>query len=342
MMSNQDMARNEGHGGGRRFLLNGAAAAIMLATTAGSLHAAAGSANSYPTKPVRMLLPLAAGGGMDIIARGVAQKLTESLGQSVVVDNRPSAGGSVAIELTSRAAPDGHTIMMMSASSVTHGIIYQPRFDLLKDLAPVSQVTAQPYVIVVNPSVPVSTPQEFVNYAKANPRKLNYASSGNGGLIHLAAELLDSMTGAKLTHIPYKGLGAAYPDIFGGQVHMTIASTISAIPHIKSGKLRAIAMTGKSRSRTLPDVPTLAEGAVPGFEVTQWYGVLAPAKTPMTVMARIQKDIAALLQQPEMMQRMASEGSEPIGSTPAAFTAHIRTETEKWTKVVKQAGIKGD
>lgn len=317
------------------------AAGMLSVAAAAPCYAAAGS-GGYPTKPVRMLLPLAAGGGMDIIARGVAQKLTESLGQTVVVDNRPSAGGSVAIELTGSAAPDGHTIMMMSASSVTHGIIYQPRFDLLKELAPVTQVTAQPYVIVVNPSVPVSTPQEFVAYAKANPRKLNYASSGNGGLIHLAAELLDSMTGAKLTHIPYKGLGAAYPDIFGGQVHMTIASTISAIPHIKSGKLRAIAMTGKSRSKTLPEVPTLAEGAVPGYDVTQWYGVLAPAKTPAPVVERLQKDIAALLQQPDMVSRMASEGSEPIGNTPSAFGAHIRAETAKWTKVVKQAGIKGD
>ena len=325
------------------------ASVMMLGTGMALVQAAAtgqpessGSRRAYPNKPVRLIVPLAAGGGMDTIARGVAQKLTESLGVAIIVDNRGGGGGSLGAELTARAAPDGYTIMMASASVVTNVLLYPAHYDPAKDLAAISQVTSQPYLLMVIPSVPAKTVPEFIAYAKANSARLNYASSGNGGLIHLTTELFQYMTGTRLVHVPFKGLGAAYPDILAGRIQVAFPSTISAMPHVKSGRVRALAVTSRTRVASLPDLPPLSEAGVPGFEVTQWYGLLAPRGTPRAIIDRLHRDTSVLLKLPDVLARMAADGSDPIGSTPLQFTAHIRGEIEKWTKVVKQAGIKGE
>ncbi len=317
---------------------------IVKASLVGILIVNSGmtAGQNYPNRPVRLIVPLAPGGGMDTIARGVAQKLTETLGYTVIVDNRGGAGGNVGAEITAHAAPDGYTIMMASASLVTNVLLYPARYDPAKDLAAISQVTAQPYVLISVPSVPATTVSELIAYAKANPGRLNYASSGKGGLIHLTSELFQSMTGTRIVHIPFTGMGAAYPDILSGRIQVAFPSIISAMPHIKSGRLRALAVTTRARTKSLPDVAPLSETGVPGFDVTQWYGLLAPAATPRAIVERLQRETVTLLRLPDVVSRMASDGSEPIGSTPAQFTAHIRSEIQKWTKVVKAAGIRGE
>jgi tripartite-type tricarboxylate transporter receptor subunit TctC len=299
-------------------------------------------AQLYPTKPIRLIVPLAAGGSMDIIARGVAQKLTDRLGQTVVVDNRPGAGGSIGAELTAHAVPDGYTLMMASASYVTHALMYRAPYHPVRDFAPITQVSAQPYVLVVHPAVPAATAGELITYAMSNPGHLNYASSGNGGLIHLTGELFKSMTGVSLVHVPYKGMAAAYSDMLGGQVQLGFPATVSALPHIKSGKLRGLAVTSRVRAKILPDLPPLHEAGVPGFDVTQWYGMLAPAGTPPTIVDRMQREVAALLTQPDVIARMAADGSEPVSSTPRGFATHIKSEFAKWDGVIRQANIRGE
>ncbi len=291
---------------------------------------------------MRLIVPLTAGGSMDIIARGVAQLLTERLGQTVVADNRPGAGGSIGAELTARAVPDGYTLMMASASYVTHSLMYRAPYHPLRDFAPITQVSAQPYVLVLHPSVPAATTGELIAYARANPGRINYASSGNGGLIHLTGELFKSMAGVSLVHIPYKGMAAAYPDMLAGQVQLGFAATVSALPHIKSGRLRALAVTSRVRMKILPDVPPLHEAGVPGFEVTQWYGMLAPAGTPRAVVEQLHRQVAALLTQPDFMARLAADGSESVGSAPREFAAHIEREFAKWNGVIRRANIRAE
>jgi tripartite-type tricarboxylate transporter receptor subunit TctC len=300
------------------------------------------AAQNYPARPVRMIVPLAAGGGMDTVARAVSQKLTEYLGQTVVVDNRGGGGGSIGAELAASAPPDGYTIIMMSATSVIHPLMYPARYDTSRDFAPVSQVTSQPYVIVVTNGLPIKSVGDLVAYAKANPAKLNYASSGNGSLIHLTGELFGIASGTRLTHIPYKGIGAAYPDLISGNIQLTFASIISGLPHIRAQRIRALAVTGSRRAKAAPELPTVAEAGVKGFAVSQWYGILAPARTPKAVVDRLHADIVKALPQPEVGARLAADGAEPVGSTPQEFSAHIKEEREKWAKVIKQTGIKGE
>ena len=319
-----------------------AAVTILNAEIAVGQTTSTGSGQAYPNKAVRLVVPLAAGGGMDTIARGVALKLAETLGNAVIVDNRGGAGGNVGAEITSHAAPDGYTIMMASASLVTNVLLYPARYDPARDLAAISQVTSQPYVLISVMSIPAATVKELIAYAKANPGKLNYASSGKGGLIHLSTELFLHMTGTRAVHIPFTGMGAAYPDILSGRIQISFPSIISAMPHIKSGKLRALGVSSRARSKTLPDVAPINEAGVPGFDVTQWYGLLAPAATPRAVIDRLYRDTVQLLKLPDVQARMAADGSDAVGSTPAEFTAHIRSEIQKWTKVVKDAGIKGE
>lgn len=300
-------------------------------------------AQQYPARPVRLMVPLAPGGGMDTIARGLAQKLTESLGQSVVVDNRGGGGGAIAAELVARSAPDGHTIIMLSSTSVIHPIMYKgARYDVFRDFAPVSQATTQPYVIVVHPALPIKTVADLIAYSKSNPGKLNYASSGSGSLIHLTGELFKTATGVEMVHVPYKGIGAAYPDLIAGQIQLTFASIISGLPQIRAQRLRAVAATGAQRAKSLPDVPTVAESGVPGFAVMNWYGVLVPVGTPRAIVERLHLEIVKALRLPEVVLRMENDGAEGVGSSPQQFAAHIKAEHEKWSKVIKQAGIKGD
>ncbi len=296
----------------------------------------------FPSKPIRLIVPLAPGGAMDTVARAVAAKLTENLKQAVVVDNRSGAAGSIGAELTARAAPDGYTLLMASASYVTHALMYRAPYDPVLDFAPITQATFQPYILVVNPTVPAQTPGEFIALARAKPGTLNYASSGSGSFIHLTGELFRAMTKTDLVHIPYKGIGTAYPDLIAGQIQFTFASSISAMPHLKTARLRALAVTSRNRAKILPDLPALSESAVPGFDVTQWYGVLAPRGTPQIIIERLLREFAAVLRQPEIIARLAADGAEPAVSSPAQFGAHIKSERGRWAKVIKDAGIRGE
>ena len=279
---------------------------------------------------------------MDTVARSIAQKLTESLGQTVVVDNRGGGGGSIGAELVAHAAPDGYTVLMISATSVIHAIMYKAQYDAVRDFAPISQVTSQPYVIVINPAVPAKTVTELVAYAKANPGKLNYASAGNGSVIHLTGELFKHATGIEMVHVPYKGIGAAYPDLIGGQIQLTFGSIISAMPQIRAQRLRALAVTSIQRSKSLPDVPSAAEMGIQGFVVTNWYGVVAPVGTPRSIVDRLHKEILKALQATDVVARLNNDGADAAGSSPQLFGAHIKAERDKWARVIKQTGIKGD
>lgn len=298
-------------------------------------------AQNYPNRPARVIVPLAAGGGMDTVTRGLAQKLGDTFGQTFVVDNRPGAGSLVGLEILANAAPDGYTLMMISATTVVHPILYKGRFDILRDFTPVSQVTAQGYVLVVHPTIPAKSAAELVEYARANPAKLNYSSSGIGSPIHMSTELFQIATGTRMTHIPYKGMGAAYVDLLGGRIQLSFATIISSLPHVKSGRLRALAVTPPKRAPALPDVPTLGEAGVP-VVVVNWYGLIAPARTPKAVVDRISGETAKAMQSPDMMKRLVAEGSEAVGGSPQAFAAHIRAEHDQWAKVIKQAGIRGE
>jgi tripartite-type tricarboxylate transporter receptor subunit TctC len=310
-----------------------------------ALVMASGVVQAFPIKPVRVLVPLTPGGGADIIARVVSQRLTETLGQQFVVDNRPGAGGSVAYELLARSNPDGHTLALATGSMVTAQLSQKMPYDTLRDFSGVSTLSAQPYVFTVSSSLPVRNLQEFLALAKARPRAINYASSGIGGLIHLTGELFKASAGIEMTHVPYKGMATAYPDVIGGTVQLAIGAQLSASPHIKSGKLRAIATTKAKRMASMPELPTIAESGVPGtagFEVVQWYGIITPVRTPAQTVQVLNREINKALQQPEVKSRMEADGSEPTGSTPPAFDAFMRGEFAKWGKVIKIAGIKRD
>ena len=314
---------------------------FLLATSA-LLFAGTTAAAAYPERPIRLIVPLAANGAMDTVARSLAIKLSEGLGQTVVVDNRGGGGGSVGAELVRYAAPDGYTLIMMSASSVIHPLMYKADYDAVRDFAAVTQVTSQPFLVVVNPAVPVKTLSELIAYAKANPNKLNYASAGNGSLIHLTGELFKSVTATEMTHIPYKGIGAAYPDLIGGQVQLSFASIISAMPQVRANRLRALAVTGPKRAKPLPDIPTATETGVKGFAVTQWYGVQVPAKTPQSIIERLNREIHKALDNPGVLARLIDDGAEALPGTPQQFRDHLLAERSKWAGVIKQAKIKGD
>lgn len=313
----------------------------LLLALAAAIHAHAQSdASGYPSKPIRVIVPLAPGGAVDIIARGMSVTLASRFGQPIVVDNRPGAGESIGAELTARAAPDGYTVLMTSAAVVVNPLLLPARYDPLKDFSAVTQVTRQPYVLIVHPSVAATNARELVAWAKANPQKLNYASAGSGSLMHLTGELFKSTTGVSMTHVPYKGMALAYPDIIGGQVQVGFPAIVTALPHLKSGKIRALGVTSRTRVASLPEIPTISESGVPGFEVEQWYGVFAPARTPNAVVARLHKEMSAVIQDADNVARMAASGSEAVGGTPAALTALVKTETERWGRIIRQAGIK--
>jgi tripartite-type tricarboxylate transporter receptor subunit TctC len=323
------------------------ASAALLATLFGvcfaSLSPNAPAQSSWPQRPVRLIVPLAAGGGMDTITRALAAKLTESLGQTVVVDNRGGGGGAVGAELSASAPPDGYTLLMMSASGVIRPLMYEgTRYNATRDFTAISQVTTQPYVLTVNPSLPVKAVQELIAYAKTNPGKINYASSGQGSIIHLTSELFNRAAGIKTVHVPYKGIGAAYPDILANNVQMVFASIVSVLPHLKAQRLRALGVSGAKRSKSLPDVPTISEAGVKGFAVANWYGLLAPARTPPIIVERLNRDVVRVVHDPDLAQRYAADGAEGVGSTPQQFAAHIKSENEKWGKLIRETGIRGD
>ncbi|OGA47055.1 MAG: hypothetical protein A3F74_19030 [Betaproteobacteria bacterium RIFCSPLOWO2_12_FULL_62_58] len=311
-----------------------------LALLAAMLALLPAQAQDYPGRPVRIIVPLAAGGGMDTVTRGLAQRLGDTFGQTFVVDNRPGAGSQVGLEILAAAAPDGHTLMMISATTVIHPLLYKSRFDIVRDFTPVSQVTAQGYVLVVHPTIPAKSVAEVVQYLRANPGKLNYASSGIGSPIHMTTELFQIATGTRMTHVPYKGMGAAYADLVGGRIELSFATIISSMAHVKAGRLRALAVTPAKRAPALSDVPTLSEAGM-DVVVVNWYGLIAPAGTPKAVIDRISGETAKAMQSPDMMKRLVAEGSEAVGGSAQAFAAHIRAEHDQWSKVIQQAGIRG-
>jgi tripartite-type tricarboxylate transporter receptor subunit TctC len=298
-------------------------------------------AQNYPTRPVRVIVSVAAGGGTDTVGRSLAQKMTERLGQQFVIDNRPGAGGSIAVELTARAAPDGYTLLFSSSTFVTNQLLYKVNYDTLRDLSPVSLASENPYVFAVNAAVPAKTLQQFITLAKAK-QHFNYASPGKGSLVHLTAELVKSAAGIDMTHIPYKGMALAFPDIISGQVHVAISSALTMLPHLRSGRVHALGVTSRSRMAALPEVPTIAEQGFTGFEVTQWYGMMAPAGTPLPIRATVQREMARALQLPEVRARLSAEGAKAVGNTPAEFALRLKEEFAKWGRTIREAGIQVD
>ena len=297
-------------------------------------------AQDYPSRPLRLIVPTAPGGGTDFTGRLVAAKLSESLGQQVVVENRGGGGGSVGADNAAKSTPDGYTLLL--GSIATHAVnpaLYKKLpYDHLKDFAPVSLIGTVPNAMVVHPSVPVKSMQEFIAYAKANPGKINYGSSGVGSPPHLSMELLRSMTGINLVHVPYKGAGPALADLLGGQMQAMCTSLAGLINFIKSGRVRALGVTTAKRNPQLPDVPTIVESGIPGYEVTIWYAVFAPVATPKAIVQKLNTEMVKALNSPEMKERMALQGMDPAPSTPAELTAFVKIETAKWAKAAKDSG----
>jgi tripartite-type tricarboxylate transporter receptor subunit TctC len=295
---------------------------------------------AYPDKPIRLIVPFPAGGNTDIISRAIGNELGKNLGVSVVIENRGGAGGMMGSEVVAKAPADGYTILMVSASHVINPSLQKKLpYDTIKDFAGISMVADVPTVLVVHPSVPPKTLKELIAYAKANPGRLNYASAGKGTVGHLSAELLKSMAEIKMVHVPYKGAGPAMTDLLGGHVQVLFSSMPAAMPHIQSGMLRSIVMTGAKRSAAAPNIPTMAEAGLPGFEVSSGFGLFAPAKTPRTVINRLHAEVVKALQVPSVRDSLASQGAEPVGSTPEEYDAFVRSQTAKWQKVCKDAGI---
>ena len=312
--------------------------AIVVAVIA---SAAASAQTPYPTRPVRIVVPSSAGGGTDIIARIIAPKLSERLTQQVVVENRAGAGTMIGGEAVARAAPDGYTLLMgISTLAINPAMYRKVPYNALTDFAPITLVLSAPNLLVVHPSLPVKTVKELISFAEARPGQLNFASAGTGTNPHLTMELFLSMARLKMVHIPYKGSAPAIIDLLAGQVVVMTATMLTGIPHVRSGRLRALGVTSMRRTGVAPDVPTITESGVPGYEAVQWYGVLAPAATPKEIVARLNRDITAILQMPEVKERFAADGGDPGGNTPEEFARYIRSETEKWAQVVKTAGIK--
>ncbi|MDO9165828.1 MAG: tripartite tricarboxylate transporter substrate binding protein [Rhodoferax sp.] len=300
-------------------------------------------AQDYPSKPIRMVLPFPPGGVTDLLARALAEKLAPRLGQPVIVDNKPGAGTVLASDFVARAPADGYTLLMAASSLGTAPLIYEKvGYDAIKSFAPVTQVASVVHVVVVNPALPVKSVKELIAYAKANPGKLNYSSTGTGTSTHLEGELLKSMAGVYMVHIPYRGSGPALVDLVGGQVNVMIDALGSSGPFIKSGKLRALAVTTAKRSQSIPELPTVAESGVPGYEAMPWLGLVAPAGTPQPVVDRIHREVAKVLEDPELRERFKGWGLDIIGNTPAEFTSFLRRDVDQWARVIKSANIKAD
>jgi tripartite-type tricarboxylate transporter receptor subunit TctC len=316
--------------------------AVKACALAALAISASAQAQVYPAKPIRMIVAYPPGGGTDIVGRMVAQKLGETLGQSVLVENRGGASGNLGTELAARAAPDGYTILMgnVAPNAINVSLFKNLPFDPVADFVPVSLVASTPNILVVHPSIPARTVKEVIALAKAKPGTLNFASAGVGSSSHLAGELFRILAGADIVHVPYEGAGPAIVDVLSGQVQLYFATMPAAMPHVKSGKLAAVAVTSSRRSRALPDLPAIAEAGVPGYEASTWYGVLAPARTPAAVIARLHENIVRILAVSETRARLADQGFETVGNSPEEFGASIKSEIAKWGKVIGDAGIR--
>ena len=314
----------------------------LLAALAFLLAAEGTLAQAYPSKPIRFVVPYPPGGPTDILGRAVAQALTESLGQTVVVENKPGASGMIGAEQVAKAAPDGYTLLVNASIHVINPSLFsKTTFDAMHDFAPVTQIASVPLILVVGQPVQANSVKDLIALAKASPGKLTFASSSVGAAPHLAGELLKRMAGIDIVHVPYKGSGPAITDLIGGHVTMMIDSMPSSIAHVKAGKLKVLGVSTAKRTPTLPDTPTIAE-TIPGFDIATWYGVWAPAKTPKEIVSRVSGEIAKSLQRADMKERLAGLGAEAVGSTPAEFAAYCESEFRRWAKVVKDSGAKLD
>ena len=294
----------------------------------------------YPSKPVRFIVPSASGGGTDIIARALAEKLSQAFGRQFIVDNRPGAGQMIGLELAAKSAPDGHTLVMAASALALNSVMYKKvPYDALRDFAPITQAATLPNVLVVHPSVPARSIAELIAHARQRPGELNYASAGIGTSPQMAIELLKSMAGIDMVHVPYKGTTPGVMDLLGGQVALMAPNLLTALPHIKAGKLRALGVTSAARTQALPDVPAIGE-VLPGYEAAQWYGVLAPAGTPGDIVSRLYAEMAKALRHEEVKERLVLDGAEAVGSSPGEFAAFIRSEIAKWTQVARAANIR--
>ena len=314
--------------------------ALSLLLLALAVDHAFAQGTAYPAKPVRIVVPSSPGGGTDILARLLAQKLTENLGQQFVVENRPGAGQIIGIEAVARSAPDGYTLLMAASAIVINEVLYKkPPYDTLRDFAPITLGASLPNILVVHPALPAKSVRELIALAKARPGMLNYSSAGSGTSPHLSMELFRIMSGITLTHIPYKGTGPATVDLVAGQVQLSMPNVLTALPQIKGGKLRALGVTSAKRASGLPDIPAIAEAGVPGYEAIQWYGLLAPAGTSRDVANKLQSETAKILVLQEVKERLAADGADAVGNRPQEFAAYIKAEIDKWSKVVKAGGI---
>ena len=298
-------------------------------------------ADDYPSRPVKIIVPTAPGGSADTLARMLAEHLNRTMGQQFYVDNRPGAGNIIGIEATAKSPPDGYTFLLGAGTiTITHVVKKDMPYDVLRDLTPVTQLTSVPNVLVVHPSQPMKTLAEYIAYAKANPGKLTYASAGLGSNLHLSMELLKTMTGINVVHVPYKGVGPALQDTLAGHVDSMVSNLFSAKPLIDAGKLRALGVTSLKRAPALPNVPSIAEAGVPNYEVLNWFGLFAPAGTPEPIVMRIQAEAAKMLSEPKTKAQLADEGADAVGSSPKDFAVFVKAEIAKWTEVGKAAGLK--
>lgn len=317
--------------------------AIAAAPTppAGSPPAASPPAGpAYPLRPVRVVVPVSAGGGVDSLARLIGQHFNAVWSQPFVVDNRVGAGGAIGVEIAAKAAPDGHTLLVSSSSLVTNAAVRKVGYHPVRDFQPVTKLTTNPYILVTTPALPVSSIQQLVALAKSRPGSVTYASSGTGGVLHLGAELLCALTGTQMTHVPYKGVADGYPAVISGQVNWILGSPISALPLIKAGRLKGVAVTGAVRSRALPELPTIAESGVPGYEVNAWFGLFVPARVAPAIVARLHAEARTAILNPAVARRMDAEGTEVVGNPPVEFAAEVKKEFDKWRVLVSSAGLK--
>jgi tripartite-type tricarboxylate transporter receptor subunit TctC len=322
------------------------AVAALAIGSASSVHSASAdpqtAADAYPNRPIRLIAPFVPGGPTDIVARLVSQRMADNLKQSVVVDNRGGAGGAVGMQLAASAAPDGYTLVLGSSGNLAVNPALDPHlpYHPLKDFQPLTQTTSGPQIVVIHPGVQAKSVQDFIALAKAKPGQLNYASGGSGTTTHLGMELFKLAAGVNIVHVPYKGTGQALNDVIGGQVQMMMGSMLPALPHVKAGRLRGLAVTSLKRAAVYPDAPTLAESGLPGFETTSWHGMLVPARTPKPISARVHAELVKALNHPDVKERFANLGMDTVASTPEEFTAYIKAESAKWAKVIRTIGVK--
>jgi tripartite-type tricarboxylate transporter receptor subunit TctC len=312
--------------------------AVAVAATANVAYA-----QSYPNKPVRVIVPFPAASATDVLARTIGQKLSEKWGQPVIVENKPGAGGNLGTEIAAKASADGYTILMGTVANAISTSLYKKlNYDFVKDFTPVTLVATTPLVLAANPTFPVNNIKEVIAYAKDKPGKVNFGSGGIGTSNHLAGEMLKSMAGIDMLHVPYKGTPAAHSDLLSGQVNLMFDNIVAVMPHLKSGRMKAIAVTSAKRVSTLPNVPTVAESGVPGFDAVSWIGALVPAGTPKDIVNKLNTDLVAVIGMPDVKERLSASGAELAGSTPEQLAEHIRKETEKWAKAIKASGATAD